>query len=176
MDSAVATCRVSFSAARGILVSQPGVEQASPTWQGRFLASGPPGKSLDTFKETLWQDKIVTHLTVSMSRLMVGKKEFCQQTASGLKLHTSCWFYFLENLDWYRFSSRDVDVKIVAKRLRCPENILFLAVEVVCASAKVTDKICARSNWSIFQLFLEKYYFREIWAMCPLSKALGWSE
>ena len=159
MDSGVVTCRLSFSVACGILVPQPGIKRVSPTRQGRFLATGPPGKSLDTFKETLWQDMIVTHLTVSMSLLMVGNEEFCQQTASGLKLHTSCWFYFLENLDWYRFSSRGIDAKIVAKRLRCPGNILFLAVVVVCASAKVTDKICARSNWSIFQLFLEKHYW-----------------
>ena len=36
---------LSCSAARGILVSRPGIEPASPALQGRFLTTGPPGKS-----------------------------------------------------------------------------------------------------------------------------------
>ena len=32
--------------ARGILVPWPGIEPVSPAWQGRFLTTGPPGKSL----------------------------------------------------------------------------------------------------------------------------------
>ena len=37
----------SCSTACGILVPQPGTEPASPTSQGRFLTTGPPGKSLN---------------------------------------------------------------------------------------------------------------------------------
>ena len=38
--------RLSFSLACGILVTQPGTEPASAALQGRFLTTGPPGKSL----------------------------------------------------------------------------------------------------------------------------------
>ena len=31
----------------GILVAWPEIQPASPAWQGRFLATGPPGKSLE---------------------------------------------------------------------------------------------------------------------------------
>ena len=37
---------LSCSAACGILVSRPGMEPTSPALQGRFLTTGPPGKSL----------------------------------------------------------------------------------------------------------------------------------
>ena len=46
MGSVVAACRISCPAACGILVSQPETEPASPTLQGRFLTTGPSGKSL----------------------------------------------------------------------------------------------------------------------------------
>ena len=42
----VVTRRLSHSVARGILVPRPGIEPASPpALQGRFLTTGPPGKS-----------------------------------------------------------------------------------------------------------------------------------
>ena len=44
--SVVAVLRLNCSAVCGILVPQPGTEPASPALQGRFLTTGPPGKSL----------------------------------------------------------------------------------------------------------------------------------
>ena len=43
--SVVATCQPSCPAARGILVPWPGIELKSPALQGRFLTTGPSGKS-----------------------------------------------------------------------------------------------------------------------------------
>ena len=37
---------LSCPAARRILVPQPGIQPTSPAMEGRFLATGPPGKSL----------------------------------------------------------------------------------------------------------------------------------
>ena len=45
--SVVATHKLSCPAACGILVPQPGKEPVSPELQGRFLTTGPPGKSHD---------------------------------------------------------------------------------------------------------------------------------
>ena len=42
----VAAYQFSCSVACGILVPQPGIEPMSPALQGRFLTTGPPGKSL----------------------------------------------------------------------------------------------------------------------------------
>ena len=39
----------SCSAACGILVPPPGIEPASPALEGRFLTTGPPGKSPQNF-------------------------------------------------------------------------------------------------------------------------------
>ena len=38
--------RLSYSYTCGILVPQPGIEPVSPAFQGGFLSTGPPGKSL----------------------------------------------------------------------------------------------------------------------------------
>ena len=46
MSSVVTACRFSCSVACGILVPQPEIEPMSPELQGRFLTTGPPGKSL----------------------------------------------------------------------------------------------------------------------------------
>ena len=46
--SVVVAHGLSCPAARGILVPQPGIEQASPAWQDGFLTTGPPGKSPET--------------------------------------------------------------------------------------------------------------------------------
>ena len=46
MSSAVAACGLSWSTACGILVLSPGFEPMSPALEGRFLRTGPPGKSL----------------------------------------------------------------------------------------------------------------------------------
>ena len=45
MDSWIVVHRLSCSVTRGILVPWPGIELASPALQGRFLITGPPGKS-----------------------------------------------------------------------------------------------------------------------------------
>ena len=42
----VAHCRLSCPEACEILVPQPGIEPMSPTLEGGFLTTGPPGKSL----------------------------------------------------------------------------------------------------------------------------------
>ena len=38
-------CRLSCPSVCGVLVPQPGMEPASPALEGRFLTTGPPGKS-----------------------------------------------------------------------------------------------------------------------------------
>ena len=50
---AVIRCSLGCFAACGILVSQPGLEPVSPVLKGRFLTTGPPGKSLIQFLN--WQ-------------------------------------------------------------------------------------------------------------------------
>ena len=45
VGSLVAAHRLSCPAARGILVPWPGIKPASPALEGRFLTTGPPGKS-----------------------------------------------------------------------------------------------------------------------------------
>ena len=47
MGSIVVACGLSTSETCRILVPWPGIQSASPAWEGRFLATGPPGKSLD---------------------------------------------------------------------------------------------------------------------------------
>ena len=50
-------CRLSCSVACGILVPQPGIEPASPSLKGRFLATGSPGKSLTVLLSiAAWKD------------------------------------------------------------------------------------------------------------------------
>ena len=44
LGSVVAVHGLSYSAACGILVPQPGIEPMSPALQGRFSSTGPPGK------------------------------------------------------------------------------------------------------------------------------------
>ena len=46
MGSVVVVCGLSCLVACGILVPRPGIEPVSPVLQGRFLTTGPPGKSL----------------------------------------------------------------------------------------------------------------------------------
>ena len=41
----VSACGLSCPEACGILIPQPGIEPASPALEGRFLTTGPPGKS-----------------------------------------------------------------------------------------------------------------------------------
>ena len=54
-DSVVAAHRLSCSVACGILVPWPGIEPMSFALQGRFLTTGPSGKSLvGTLKGLLW--------------------------------------------------------------------------------------------------------------------------
>ena len=51
--SAVAGQGLSFSMAYGILGCPPGIEPTSPAWQGKFLTSELPGKSLESFQQFL---------------------------------------------------------------------------------------------------------------------------
>ena len=44
---------LSCPVACGILVPRPGIEPASPALEGGFFTTGPPGKSLPTFKTAL---------------------------------------------------------------------------------------------------------------------------
>ena len=46
MGSVVAAHGLSCPAACGLLVSRPGIKCTSPALEGRFLTTGPPGKSL----------------------------------------------------------------------------------------------------------------------------------
>ena len=55
MSSVVATDhRLSCSKACGILVPPPGIKPMSPVLQGRFLTTGPPGKSPVNFNNQLY--------------------------------------------------------------------------------------------------------------------------
>ena len=45
VDSLVVECRLSCPMACGVFASQPEIETMSPTWEGRFLTTGSPGKS-----------------------------------------------------------------------------------------------------------------------------------
>ena len=47
--SVVVACKLSCPVACGILVPGPGIEPVSPALEGRFLTTGPPGKSVDLF-------------------------------------------------------------------------------------------------------------------------------
>ena len=49
VGSVVAACGLSCPAACGILVPRPGMEPVSPALEGRFLTTGPPGKSRAQF-------------------------------------------------------------------------------------------------------------------------------
>ena len=53
--SVVATRGLSCPMACGILVRQPGLEPASPTLEGGFLTTGPPGKSLSVVFEVSYK-------------------------------------------------------------------------------------------------------------------------
>ena len=62
--SVIAACRLSFPKACGILVPCPGIEPVSPALQGRFLTTGPPGKSWvsllpEKFLLIIWSEHIV---------------------------------------------------------------------------------------------------------------------
>lgn len=95
-------------------------------WTSLILFMGQAWNS-DSSKETPGLkevDKIWLISSVSRSLLMKGKKEFCLQTVYRLKLHTSR-FYFLENLDWYRFPQRLLVLKLWQKGIWCPECTLF---------------------------------------------------
>lgn len=97
-------------------------------WTSWILFMG-QARNSDSSKETPGLrevDKIWLWLIspVSRSLLMEGKKEFCPQTVYRLKLNTS-WFYFLENLDWYRFSQRLLTLKLWQKGIWCPKCTLF---------------------------------------------------
>ena len=65
----VAVCRLSCFSACGILVPRPGIRPASSTLQGRFLSSGPPGKShflllLMSSKAVELQETHLAHLCI----------------------------------------------------------------------------------------------------------------
>ena len=53
-SSVVVACRLSCSMAGGILIPWPGIEPSSPALQGRFLTSGPQGKSPSFF--SMWRN------------------------------------------------------------------------------------------------------------------------
>ena len=61
VGSVVMVCRLCCSIACGILVPLPGIEPTSPALQGRFLITGPPGKSWPmTIKMRFWWDILLT--------------------------------------------------------------------------------------------------------------------
>ena len=43
----------------GILAPQPGIQPASPAFQGRFLTIGSPGKSQDVTLKKLFKEQLV---------------------------------------------------------------------------------------------------------------------
>ena len=68
--SEVAACRLSWPAACGILVPRPGIELASPAVEGRFLTTGPPGKSLEFCFSIKLSDVLLHHLQVQELHFM----------------------------------------------------------------------------------------------------------
>ena len=57
--SVAAACKLSYSTACGILVPPPETEPVSPALQSKFLNTGPPGKSLQTYNlDTACEDQI----------------------------------------------------------------------------------------------------------------------
>ena len=57
--SLAAVHRLGWPTAYGLLVPQPGIKPVSPALEGKFLITGPPGKSLEMifFKGTLEPQK-----------------------------------------------------------------------------------------------------------------------
>ena len=53
MGSEIVACQLSSSAACEILITLLGIEPLSPAWQGKFLTSELPGKSLESFQQFL---------------------------------------------------------------------------------------------------------------------------
>ena len=67
-------------AARGILVPRPGMESATPVLGGRFLTTGPPGKSPKTaFPKPHWT---FTHFTLSEKGFSGGAGHTSQGSVS----------------------------------------------------------------------------------------------
>ena len=64
VGSVTAGPRLSCSSACGILVPQPGIEPMSPALTGGFLSTGPPGKSLQLFLESLSLSPSIVHFLV----------------------------------------------------------------------------------------------------------------
>ena len=64
MGSLVEACGLSFSNACGILVPWPGIKPTSPASEGGFLTTGPPGKSLQLFLESLSLSPSIVHFPV----------------------------------------------------------------------------------------------------------------
>ena len=66
--------------ARGILVSRPEIEPASPAVEGEFLTTGPPGKSLWSFdmfaKDGILEQRIKIKQSESYSVLTKPKKRY----------------------------------------------------------------------------------------------------
>lgn len=58
-------CRLGCPSACGILLTQPGIEPTSLAWEGRFLLTGPPGKSV---RLLFLKVKITKHISVCVSK------------------------------------------------------------------------------------------------------------
>ena len=61
--------RLSCPTARGILVSRPGIEPVSPALAGRFLTTGPPGKSLNRDLTEFMEKEMAAHSSVLAWRI-----------------------------------------------------------------------------------------------------------
>ena len=89
---------LSYPKAHGIFVSQPGIEPAFPALEGRFLTTGPPGKSLHAFilhHSILDVEKTVTSVRIALCSLEQSLLEavFCRY---------NCQQVFLEmGFEWF---------------------------------------------------------------------------
>ena len=76
MDSLVGVLGLSSSAACGLLVPQPRIKPISPALQGRFLTTGPPGKSwIMHFK---WMNCVACELYLNKATKKKKKQGMCQ--------------------------------------------------------------------------------------------------
>ena len=69
MGSLVVTHRLSCPLAYGILIPRPGIEPVSPVLEGRFLTTGPPGKSPRRFLKGLVNQECVLFINDNLNDL-----------------------------------------------------------------------------------------------------------
>ena len=132
-DSLFVAHGLSCSSACGILLPQPGIEPVSPALQGRFLTTGPPGKSPDPHTSPLqapswlwfkYSRASVAHIVSPccpnafhvFSASLHGQSGPCSPLVS-LSLQTSSWLMLTHSMT-YAYVHRQMGVS--GKGIRNP--------------------------------------------------------